>query len=68
MMTTVMFSYDSLQKQMQNVTEKDILKDVLNWKKHWAGVKEVEIKRTIRSLLILGWIQPEISFSTDEDN
>ena len=67
MMATVLFSYDSLQKQVKNVTEKDILKDVLNWKKHWTGVKEDEIKRTIRSLLILGWIQPEISFSTDED-
>lgn len=66
MMTTVMFSYDSLKKQGQNVSEQDILKDVLEWKKHWIGVKEDEIKRTIRSLLIFGWIHPTISFSIDD--
>lgn len=67
MMATVMFSYDSLLKQRKNVSEQDILDDVLAWKKHWAGEKEEEIKHTIRSLLILGWIQPEISFPSDDD-
>ena len=67
-MATVMFSYDELLKQEKRVTEKDILDDVLDWKKHWIGEKEDEIKRTIRSLLILGWIQPEISFPTDDDD
>ncbi len=68
MMATVMFSYDSLLKQRKKVTEKDIFDDVIDWKKHWKESKEDEIKRTIRSLLILGWIRPEISFSTDEDS
>ncbi len=68
MMATVMFSYDNLKKQIKNVTEKDIFDDVLDWKKHWLGVKEDEIRSTIRNLLILGWIQPEISFSIDEDD
>lgn len=65
-MATVMFSYDELLKRGEKVTEKDILEDVLNWKKRWVGEKEEEVKHTIRSLLILGWIRPELSFPEDE--
>lgn len=68
MMATVMFSYDDLVKRMGVVTEKDILYDVLEWKKHWKGRFENEIRRTIRNLLIFGMIQPKISFSVDEDS
>lgn len=66
MMATVMFSYDSLQGQNVKITEEDIFRDVLDWKKRWIGVKEDEIKNTIRSLSILGWIHPEISFPIEE--
>lgn len=67
-MATVMFSYDILQKQMNHITEEDVFNDVLDWKKHWKNTKEFEVKESIRSLLLLGWIQPEITFSLDEDN
>lgn len=64
---TVMFSYDELCKKMNQVTELDVFNDVLDWKSHWIGVREDEIKRTIRSLLIFDWIQPEISFADDDE-
>lgn len=67
MMATVMFSYDRLRAQKAEVSEEDVLYDVLDWKKHWAGVKDDEIRHTIRSLLILGWIQPAISFPDEDD-
>lgn len=67
MMATVMFSYDELCKKMNKVTELDVFNDVLDWKSHWIGVREDEIKRTIRSLLIFDWIQPEISFADDDE-
>lgn len=67
MMTTVIFSYDSLKKQSNKVTEQDVLDDVLEWKNRWKQDKVDEIKNTIRSLLALDWIHPEISFSIDED-
>ncbi len=67
MMATVMFSYDSLKEKKKTVSEKDIFDDVLDWKKHWVGSKDDEIKRTIRNLAILGWIKPEISFLIDDD-
>lgn len=66
-MATVMFSYDTLRRQKAKITEEDILCDVLDWKKRWTGVKEDAIRRTIYSLTILGWIQPEINFSIEDD-
>ncbi len=67
MMATVMFAYDELKKVNNIVTEQDVFNYVLDWKKHWTNEKEDEIKSTIRNLLILGWIYPEISFPIDED-
>lgn len=67
MMATVMFSYDKLKAQNTVVTEEDVLGDILDWKKRWAGIKEKEIIHTIRSLSILGWLQPTISFHVEED-
>ena len=67
MMATVMFSYDKLKAQKAAVTEEDVLRNILDWKKRWAGVKENEIMHTIRSLSILGWIKPTISFHIEED-
>lgn len=65
MMATVIYSYDDLLKHMHQVSEEDILQYVLDWKSHWINSKE-EIKDTIRNLLILGWIKPELSFEIDE--
>lgn len=67
MMATVMFSYDKLKAQNADVTEEDVLRDILDWKKRWVGVKENEIRYTIRSLSILGWLQPQISFHVEEE-
>ena len=52
---------------MPEVTEEDVLRDVLDWKKRWVGVKEDEIRHTIRDLSILGWLQPKISFPVEEE-
>ena len=62
-----MLSYDRLRAQKVEVSEEDVLRNVLDWKKCLAGVKDDEIRRTIRSLLILGWIRPEISFPDKDD-
>lgn len=67
MMATVMFSYDRLKLRNAEVTEEDVLRDVLDWKKRWVGVKEDEIRHTIRDLSILGWLQPKISFPVEEE-
>lgn len=66
-MATVMFSYDKLKAKNAEVTEKDVLDDVLNWKKRWVGTKEDAVIHSIRNLSILGWIQPKISFSDEDD-
>lgn len=66
MMSTVIYSYDDLLTRINHVSEEDILQYVLEWKSHWINFKEDEIKETIRSLLILGWIKPELSFDLDE--
>lgn len=67
MMTTVVFSFDNLAAQRDSVTEDDILQYVLDWKKRWAESKQDEIRHTIRSLSMLGWIKPKISFALDDD-
>ena len=67
MMATIMFSYDRLKLRNAEVTEEDVLRDVLDWKKRWVGVKEDEIRHTIRALSILGWLQPKISFPVEEE-
>ena len=67
MMATIMFSYDRLKLRNAEVTEEDVLRDVLDWKKRWVGVKEDEIRLTIRDLSILGWLQPKISFPVEEE-
>lgn len=62
-MATVMYAYDKLSTLQNNMSEQDIFQFVLGWKKNWLNSKETEIKETIRSLLLLGWIFPEVSFS-----
>lgn len=66
MMATIIYSYDDLMKHKGKVSDQEILQYVLNWKNHWINVKEDEIKQTVFNLLILGWINPEITFSLDE--
>lgn len=65
-MATVMFAYDELQPSA-TTTEDDVLERVLEWKKHWIGSKEEEVKQAIRSLAILGWIAPAMSFQMDDE-
>ena len=67
MMATVMYSYDQLAKSKKSITEDELLRDVLAWKKHWIGVKENEIRNTIRHLTILKWISVQIDFDQDDD-
>lgn len=67
MMATVMYSYDQLAKSKDSITEDELLHDVLAWKKHWIGVKENEIRNTIRHLTILKWISAQIDFDQDDD-
>ena len=68
MMATVMFSYDKLKAQNADVTEEDVLRDILDWKKRWVGVKENEIRHTIRSL-VDSWMaySRQISFHVEEE-
>ena len=56
MIATVLFSYDELSSAP--VTEEEIFNHVLKWKSRWRGEKESEIKDTIISLSILGWMKP----------
>lgn len=67
MMATVMYSYDQLAKSKTSITEDALLHEVLSWKKHWVGVKENEIRNTIRHLTMLRWISAQIDFDQDED-
>ena len=68
MMATVMYSYDELKAQRGKVSESDVLREVLEWEHRWVGLKEEEIKSTIRSLSLLGWMRPEMDLSTEDDD
>lgn len=67
MMATVMYSYDQLARDKESISEDDVLREVLAWKKHWTGIKEEEIRSTVRHLTMLRWINPQISFDQDDD-
>jgi len=56
MIATVLFSYDELSNAP--VTEEAIFNHVLEWKPRWKNDKESEIKNTIISLSMLGWMKP----------
>lgn len=66
MIATVIFKYDELKERTNLVSEQNVLDGVLLWKKRWIGVKEEEIKGTIRDLAMLGWIHPQPSFEMDD--
>ncbi len=65
-MATVMFAYDQIAKNTETVTEEDILHEVLAWRKHWAGLKEDEIKNAVKHLTLLRWIKPRLNFDQDD--
>lgn len=65
-MATVIYKYDELIKTDHKISEQEILDGVLDWKKHWIGKKETEIRETIRDLAMLSWIHPVPSFQLDE--
>lgn len=67
MTATVLFSYDTCKQKKPEVTEADVLSDVLAWKKRWQGTKEEEIKQTIRGLSMLGWMHPKVNFIIEDD-
>ena len=58
-MMTVMFAFDSLNKDGTRPTEEEIFSYVMDWKPRWDSVKNDEIASTIRGLSELGWILPE---------
>ena len=58
MIATVLFSYDELSETLVQVTEENVFNHVLKWKPRWKNDKEYEIKNTIVSLSILGWMKP----------
>ena len=67
MITTVLFSYDEIEKEEQP-TEQQIYNHVIKWKPHWNGIKSSEVKTTIYDLSSLGWIFPNQKDGLIEDN
>ena len=69
MITTILFSYDELNKKMKEVTDENIISYILSWKPRWKTDKLPIIKRTILNLSILGWIKPNLkSLRMSEDD
>ena len=66
MIATIIYEYDELKKNSENVSEQDVLDGVMTWKKRWIGQKENEVKAAIKDLAMLGWIKPIPSYAVDE--
>lgn len=49
-MATSIYTYDEQKKTKAKVTEQDVYDGVMNWKKRWIGMKEEEVRSTIRDL------------------
>lgn len=56
--TTVLFSYDSISKEQSNpqITDQQVFDEVMSWKPHWAGKKDQEVYAAIYDLASLGWM------------
>lgn len=54
--TTVLYSYDELRRNVSTVTDKDIFEDVLKWKPYWKESKAYELCDTIQNLAMLSLI------------
>ena len=66
MIATIIYEYDELKKNSENVSEQDVLDGVMTWKKRWIGQKENEVKAAIKDLAMLGWIKPIPSYAEEE--
>ena len=63
MMSTVVFSYDQLHKESNEVSDMDVYKYVVSWKPHWEPQKKDSVCETIQSMAMLGLI----TIKHDED-
>lgn len=66
---TVFFAARQLKqdKQNQTPTEQDLQDYILNWKKSWrTEEKKSAVASTVRNLIMLGWLQLEISDAASE--
>ncbi|MDR2648743.1 MAG: hypothetical protein LBB94_03375 [Clostridiales bacterium] len=63
---TALYAYDMLIKAQEDVSDKDILEYVLNWKKQWAGAEE-EILTAIVDLAMLKWIRPKAVLTIEDE-
>ena len=53
---TVLFSYDELKKQKNEIRDTDLHDYVMDWKPHWSGSKEFEVCDAIHNLAMLSLI------------
>lgn len=51
--TTVLFSYDQMAKEMECISDKDVYDFVLDWEPHWKGEKEFEVCEAIHNMAML---------------
>ena len=62
--TTVFYSIRQLKNDKAEVSEKELLDYILNWKIHWNTEKKIEtIITTIRNLVVLKWLK--VSYSKE---
>lgn len=57
MIATVLYAYDCLHSDEETVSDLDVYRFVMDWKKHWEPYKHAEVCDTILNLAILGWIK-----------
>ena len=67
MISTIIFEYDWLKKESEQISEQELFDGVMSWKKRWIGEKDEEVKTTIRNLAMLGLIRPAPSFGEEQD-
>ena len=53
MITTVLYSYDQLVRDKNQISDLDVYNYVFDWKPHWKNQKEFEVCDTIQNLAML---------------
>ena len=61
MIATVIYAFDQLMKDNHYVSDEEVYKYVMEWKKRWKDSKQKEVCNTIINLAMLGWINIDFS-------
>lgn len=61
MVATVLYAYDQLHMNKENISDKDVYDYVINWKAHWERDREFELCDTIQNMAMLSLMNIQFS-------